>query len=151
MFLNPGQKQVVDVTFAPVDDKPVSTLIIIRYNSQIKSVAHYFRCITPKRVMSLRSLSPHHCVCVQHSFKVMLQRFRVVGNTVPDLTGPGFELQTPRFRDERVTAGPTGRYGCQFNYPFQSTSWRALSIFVRNRTLKGAERLMLHCSRRIEP
>ena len=39
----------------------------------------------------------------------MLQRWRTVDNTVPDLTGPRFELQTSRFGDERVTARPTGR------------------------------------------
>ena len=32
----------------------------------------------------------------------MLQQWRAVGNTVSDLTGLRFELQTSRFRDERV-------------------------------------------------
>ena len=39
----------------------------------------------------------------------MLQRWRAVGNTVSDLTGPRFEPQIFRFKDERVTARPTGR------------------------------------------
>ena len=39
----------------------------------------------------------------------MLQRWRAVGNTVSDLTGPRFEPQTSGSRDERVTARPTGR------------------------------------------
>ena len=39
----------------------------------------------------------------------MPQRYGVVGNTVSDLTGPRFEPQTSRSRDERVTARPTGR------------------------------------------
>ena len=39
----------------------------------------------------------------------MSQRWRAVGNTVFDLTGPRFEPQTSRSRDERVTARPTGR------------------------------------------
>ena len=43
------------------------------------------------------------------SFKEMLQRWRAVGNTVSDLTGPRFEPQTSRLRNERVTARPTGR------------------------------------------
>ena len=43
------------------------------------------------------------------SFEEMSQRWRVVGNTVSDLTGPRFEPQTSRSRDERVTARPTGR------------------------------------------
>ena len=38
----------------------------------------------------------------------MLQRWRAVGNTVSDLTGPRFEPQIFRFKDERVTARPTG-------------------------------------------
>ena len=42
--------------------------------------------------------------------KEMLQRFRIVGDTVSDLTGPRFELQTFRSRDERVTDRPTGRF-----------------------------------------
>ena len=37
-------------------------------------------------------------------FEKMLQRWRAVGNTVSDLTGPRFEPQTSRSRDERVTA-----------------------------------------------
>ena len=42
-------------------------------------------------------------------FEEMSQRWRAVGNTVSDLTGPRFEPQTSRSRDERVTARPTGR------------------------------------------
>ena len=37
----------------------------------------------------------------------MLHRWRAVGNTVSDLTGPRFETQTSRSRDECVTARPT--------------------------------------------
>ena len=42
-------------------------------------------------------------------FEEMSQQWRAVGNTVSDLTGPRFEPQTSRSRDERVTARPTGR------------------------------------------
>ena len=42
-------------------------------------------------------------------FEEMSQRWRAVGNTVSDLTGPRFEPQTSRSRDERVTARPSGR------------------------------------------
>ena len=42
-------------------------------------------------------------------FEEMSQRWRAVGNTVSDLTGPRFEPQTSRSRDKRVTARPTGR------------------------------------------
>ena len=43
------------------------------------------------------------------SFEEMSQRWRDVGNTVFDLTGPRFEPQTSRSRDERVTARSIGR------------------------------------------
>ena len=43
-------------------------------------------------------------------FEEMSQRWRAVGNTVSDLTGPRFEPRTSRSRDERVTARPTGRF-----------------------------------------
>ena len=41
-------------------------------------------------------------------FEEMSQRWRAVGNTVFDLTGPRYEPQTSRSRDERVTARPMG-------------------------------------------
>ena len=40
-------------------------------------------------------------------FEEKRQRWRAIGNTVSDLTGPRFEPQTFRSRDERVTAPPT--------------------------------------------
>ena len=42
-------------------------------------------------------------------FEEMLRWWRAVGNTVFNLTGPRFEPQTSRSRDERVTVRPTGR------------------------------------------
>ena len=41
-------------------------------------------------------------------FEEKLQRWRAVSNTVSDLTGPRFEPQTSRLRDERVIARLTG-------------------------------------------
>ena len=41
------------------------------------------------------------------SLEEMSQRWRVVGNTVFDLTGTRFEPNTSRSRDESVTARPT--------------------------------------------
>ena len=38
----------------------------------------------------------------------MLQRWRAVGNSVSDLTGPRFELQTSRSKYECVATRPTG-------------------------------------------
>ena len=49
-------------------------------------------------------------------FEEMSQRWRAVGNTVSDLTGPRFERQTSRSRDERVTARPIGRYLKQYRH-----------------------------------
>ena len=43
-------------------------------------------------------------------FEEMLQRWRDVGNTLSDLTGPRFEPQTSHSRDKRVTARPNGQY-----------------------------------------
>ena len=43
-------------------------------------------------------------------FEEMSQQWPTLGNTVSDLTGPRFETQTSRSRDERVSARPTGRF-----------------------------------------
>ena len=51
-------------------------------------------------------------------FEVISQRWQTVGNTVSDLTGPRFEPQTSRSRDERVIACPTRSKNAQ--------SWTAL-------------------------
>ena len=73
-------------------------------------VFHYTRGSTPKCATSLitvvpipMSLRPGNIV----SFEDKSQRWRAVGNTVSDLTGPRFEPQTSRSRDQRVTARPT--------------------------------------------
>ena len=42
-------------------------------------------------------------------FEEMLQRWRSVGNTVSDLTGPRFEPLISSSRDERITARPMQR------------------------------------------
>ena len=54
-------------------------------------------------------------------FEEMSLWWRFIGNTVSDLTGPRFEPQTSRFRDERVTARPTGRY--QNMDPLKTVDW----------------------------
>ena len=46
-------------------------------------------------------------------FEEISQRWRAVGNTESDLTGPRFEPQTSRSRDERVTARPYPRALCK--------------------------------------
>ena len=43
------------------------------------------------------------------SFEEMSLRWRAVGSTVSNLTGPRFEPRTSHSRDELVTARPTGR------------------------------------------
>ena len=49
------------------------------------------------------------------SFEEMSQRWRAVGNNVSDLTGPRFEPQTSRSKDERVSARPTGWFAKMHN------------------------------------
>ena len=71
---------------------------------------HYTRCNTPKRVTS--GGAHFHVIAPANNtapFEEMSQRWRAVGNTVSDLTGPRFEPLTSRSRDERVTARPNGR------------------------------------------
>ena len=67
-----------------------------------KSNLHYTRDITPKHVTSggshLRGLASR-----QHSSEETSQRWRVIGNTVTDLSGPGIEPQTS-FADSGVFA-----------------------------------------------
>ena len=64
---------------------------------------HYTRCITPKRATILRGSSPRQCA---RATQILSQQWLAVGSTVFDLTGPRFEPQTSRSRDERVTARP---------------------------------------------
>ena len=68
---------------------------------------NYMCCITPKRVTSLRAhlrlIAPAGNTA---SFEEMLQRCQAIGNTVSDLTGPRFEPQPSRSRDEHVTTWP---------------------------------------------
>ena len=64
----------------------------------------YTRCITSKRVTSLRGPSPIVAPGQHSSYRRMPQRWQAAGNIVSDLTGLRFEPQTSRSRDERVTA-----------------------------------------------
>ena len=52
-------------------------------------------------------------------FEEFLQRRRAIGNTVSDLTGPRYEPQNSRFRDEHVTARPTGRHSLASKLPVE--------------------------------
>ena len=65
--------------------------------------------ITPTRVTNeayFRNLAPR-----QHSFEETLQRWRAVGGTVSDFTGPGLELQTFRAdSDTFIRCGPEDKY-----------------------------------------
>ena len=66
---------------------------------------HNAHCTTPKRVKSLQSLFPSHCASAKQLLsEEKSQLWRVVGNIVAALTGPRFESQTSRFRDEYITA-----------------------------------------------
>ena len=78
--------------------------------ANLNHIFHYTRCITLKLATSLRSPSPRHCACGNTApFEEMSQRWRAVGSTVSNLTGPRSESQTSRCRDERVAARPTRR------------------------------------------
>ena len=73
-------------------------------------IFNYSRGITRKCVTSLRGPNPRHCDCGNTApFGIMLQWWQAVGTTMSDLTDLRFQPMTPRFRDERVTARPTGR------------------------------------------
>ena len=83
----------------------------------------------PPLLKILRTLlvgEAHFCVMRSGKtapFEEMLQRWRAVGNIVPDLTGPRLELQTSRSKDKRGTAQPTGRSVCYYQYYF---TWHQL-------------------------
>ena len=47
-------------------------------------------------------------------FEEMTQRWRAVGNTLFDLTGPRFEPRTSCSRDKPVTAQPSGMFDLPF-------------------------------------
>ena len=74
---------------------------ILRYDTS-NQIFHYARCITPKRVTTSASLLSGYIA----PFEGILQRWRAVGNTVPNLAGQKFEPQASRCREERVTACP---------------------------------------------
>ena len=61
--------------------------------------------------MNLRGPYTRHCARKSQFriFEKISQRWRAVDKTVPNFTNRRFEPQTSRSRDERVTAGPTGR------------------------------------------
>ena len=81
----------------------------IKYNSHIKKLSnlifHRTRACNELAGPISASLRPSNTA----SFEEMLQRWRAVGNTVSDLTGPRLKPQTFRSRDKRDTAQPTGR------------------------------------------
>ena len=72
-------------------------MFLTLHNSRTKFASnqtfHFIRCITPKRVTSLRThISIIALALNTASFKEMRQQWRAVGNTMPDLTGPRFDL-----------------------------------------------------------
>ena len=68
---------------------------------KINQIFHYTRCITLKRITSLRGPSPRHCAqATQILAKKMSQRGEPC---------PRFQPQTSRSRDECITAPPTGQ------------------------------------------
>ena len=71
-------------------------------------IFHYTRCLNIRVIAPAGNTAP---------FEETSQRWRAIGNTVSDLTGPRFELQTSPSRDERVTSRPTGRSTFDFQNP----------------------------------
>ena len=70
-------------------------IFAVRIAEYIKS-SIIFAVLHPKRVTCLRGPSPRHCArATLPVSKKMSQRWRAVGNTVSDLTGPRFEPQLP--------------------------------------------------------
>ena len=75
---------------------------------QIYQIFDYARCITPKRVTSLRAHF-HVIAPGQHSFfEELSQQRQAVGIAVFDMTGPRIELKTSRSKEVRVTSRPIG-------------------------------------------
>ena len=70
---------------------------------------HYTRRNTPERETSWRGYFRVIAPGQHSSFRKVSQRWRAVGNTVSDLTGPRFEIRTSRSRDSLATARPSGR------------------------------------------
>ena len=81
----------------------VMTYIVLKFvtKKKKKSNLHYTRGITPKRVTSggahLRGLAPD-----QHSSEETSQRWRAVGDSKSDLTGPGIEPKTARIDGDEL-------------------------------------------------
>ena len=88
-----------------------------------------------KRVTRLGDTSLRHCIWQHSSIRIsppncaratqlhLKKCRRGVGNTVSDLTGPRFEPQTSRSRDEHTTTSSTGHF--QFK---QKNSWETKII-----------------------
>ena len=59
------------------------------HSLKINQIFRYIRCFTPKRLRSLRGPSRRQCT---RATQLLTKRWRAVGNTESDLTGPRFEL-----------------------------------------------------------
>ena len=73
------------------------------------------------------------------SLEEMSQRWRAVGNTVSNSTGPGFEPKTSSASDKRITARPTARLKLRLiqNKTLQNIRCTKSKIGKRNQTSKG--------------
>ena len=79
----------------------------------VNQIVDYIRGITPKLVTSLRMIISAFLCPGRHSFifEEISHRLQAVGNIVFELTGPRFEPQISRTRDEcSIIALPTDRY-----------------------------------------
>ena len=101
--------------------------------NQINQIVYYTRCITPKRVTSLRgpisaSLRPKNTT----SFKEMSQWQRSVGNTMPSLIGSRFKPQTFSSNDIDQLTGQQQTNTATFNSPFfHQLKDHVQAVFIR--------------------
>ena len=79
--------------------------MILRKSTFLLSLLYYDEACNELVGPMSASLRPGYAA----SFEEMSQQWRAVSNTESGLTGPRFEYQTSRSRDERVPSRPTGR------------------------------------------
>ena len=106
---------------------------------------HYTRCITPKRVTSLRGPSPRHSTTYGQPSSPLSKKCRSGGEPLATLclTSLGFEPQLSHSRDDRVIASPIERFSlrsavaCFINRSFQQMlTCNALKIISNDKCVK---------------
>ena len=106
------------------------SFVLYQITSNLSLYSRYYakacyKLATPK----FASLRPGNTAPLEET----LHRWRAVGNTVSDLTGPRFEPQNPSSGGERVTAQPTDWFykTSIFEISFKSKTWPLLQSSSR--------------------